>query len=130
MSTMKRYAKQAKERMRSGFWEQAKEQLEKEKQVAVTQGLDSVKVAQAHHDLLAKQIYNHDEYIAEQEFYQKVVEIAESKQLIINPLQQLADHKAMEGMTAEQRQAYMMRLSVKYQEALEKYYSLGGKKVD
>lgn len=127
MSTMKTYAKQAKERMKNGFWQRAKEQLEEEKKVAATQGLDSVKVAQARHDMIAKQIYNQDEYVAEQQFYQKVVQIAESNQLIINPLQQLADHKAMQSMNAEQRQAYMLRLSAKYQEALEKYHNLKGK---
>lgn len=128
MSMMKKFAKQAKERMRNGFWQQAKEQIEQEKQVAATQGLDSVKVAQARHDMIAKQIYNNEQYLQEQEFYQKVVAIAESKQVIINPLNQLADHKAMATMTAEQRQAYMMRLSVKYQEALQRYNSLHGKK--
>ena len=34
MSTFKEYAKRAKERMKSGFWEQAKQNILTEKQVA------------------------------------------------------------------------------------------------
>ena len=38
MSTFKEYAKKAKNRLKSGFWEQAKKDIDTEKEIAATNG--------------------------------------------------------------------------------------------
>ncbi len=126
MSTFKRYAKQAKERMKSGFWENAKARLEHEKQVAATYGLDCHVVGEEQRRKLEKQIYDYDGFCEEQEFYCKVEKILESDCIVSNPIMQLADQRYMDKLSAYEKQTYLMKLSSKYQAAVEKYNRLHG----
>ena len=124
MSTLKDYAKRAKERMKNGFWEQAKAELAHEKQVAATLGISPHKVAEEQHRKLQRQIYDYDGFCEEQEFYAKVVAILTSNETISNPLMRLADQEYMSKLTPEQRQTYIQKLSQKYRQAVDKYNSL------
>ncbi len=124
MSTFKEYAKRAKERMKNGFWENAKQNLNHEKEVAATLGLNQRKVAEEQHLKLQKQIYDYDGFCEEEEFYSKVVEILNSSEIVSNPLMRLADQKYMESLTPKEKQAYISKLAAKYREAVEKYRRL------
>ena len=124
MSTLKEYAKRAKERMKNGFWEQAKQQLAQEKQVAATLGISQHKIVEEQHRKLQRQIYDYDGFCEEQEFYAKVVQILTSKDTISNPLMRLADQDYMAKLTPEQKQTYIQKLAQKYRQAVEKYHSL------
>ena len=124
MSTLKDYAKRAKERMKNGFWEQAKAELAHEKQVAATLGISPHKVAEEQHRKLQRQIYDYDGFCEEQEFYAKVVAILTSNETISNPLMRLADQHYMANLTPEQKQTYIQKLAQKYRQAVEKYNSL------
>ncbi len=124
MSTFKEYAKRAKDRMKNGFWEQAKQQLADARQVAATLGLSQHKVAEEQHRKLQRQIYDYDGFCEEQEFYAKVVAILTSTETISNPLMRLADQDYMSKLTPEQRQTYIQKLATKYRLAVEKYNSL------
>lgn len=126
MSTLKEYAKRAKERMKNGFWEQAKQQLAQEKQVAATLGISQHKIVEEQHRKLQRQIYDYDGFCEEQEFYAKVVQILTSKDTISNPLMRLADQDYMAKLTPEQKQTYIQKLAQKYRQAVEKYHSLHG----
>lgn len=124
MSTLKEYAKRAKDRMKNGFWEQAKQQLADAKQVAATLGISQHKIAEEQHRKLQRQIYDYDGFCEEQEFYAKVVEILTSRETISNPLMRLADQEYMSKLTPEQKQTYIQKLATKYRLAVEKYNSL------
>ena len=124
MSTLKEYAKRAKERMKNGFWEQAKVQLAQEKQVAATLGISPHKIAEEQHRKLQRQIYDYDGFCEEQEFYNKVVAILTSTETISNPLMRLADQNYMSKLSPEQRQAYIQKLASKYRTAVERYNKL------
>lgn len=124
MTTLKQYAKRAKERMKNGFWEQAKTQLAHEKQVAATLGISPHKVAEEQHRKLQRQIYDYDGFCEEQEFYNKVVQILTSEQTISNPIMRLADQTYMAKLTPEQKQTYVQKLATKYRSAVERYNSL------
>ena len=124
MSTLKEYAKRAKERMKNGFWEQAKVQLAQEKQVAATLGISPHKIAEEQHRKLQRQIYDYDGFCEEQEFYNKVVAILTSAETISNPLMRLADQNYMAKLSPEQRQAYIQKLASKYRTAVERYNKL------
>jgi hypothetical protein len=124
MSTLKEYAKRAKERMKNGFWEQAKVQLAQEKQVAATLGISPHKIAEEQHRKLQRQIYDYDGFCEEQEFYNKVVAILTSTETISNPLMRLADQNYMAKLSPEQRQAYIQKLASKYRTAVERYNKL------
>ena len=126
MSTLKEYAKRAKERLKNGFWEHAKQQLAQEKQVAATLGISQHKVAEEQHRKLQRQIYDYDGFCEEQEFYAKVVQILTSQDTVSNPLMRLADQDYMSKLTPEQKQTYIQKLAQKYRQAVDKYHSLHG----
>ena len=124
MSTFKEYAKQAKQRMKSGFWEQARKDIETEKQVAATQGLNPRKVGEEQHRRLQQQIYDYSGFCEEQEFYKKVEEILSSNETVSNPIMRLADKEYMAKLSASEQQAYISRLASRYREAVERYNRL------
>ena len=126
MSTLKEYAKRAKERMKNGFWEQAKAQLAQEKQVAATLGISPHKIAEEQHRKLQRQNYDYDGFCEEQEFYNKVVAILNSTEPVSNPLMRLADQNYMAKLSPEQKQAYIQKLASKYRTAVERYNRLHG----
>ncbi len=124
MSTFKEYAKRAKERMKNGFWEQTRNNIKTERQVAATMGLDERKVGEEGKRMLERRIYDYDGFCEEQEFYDKVVEILESDELVSNPIMRLADKDYMATLTPAERQSYISKLAAKYRAAVEKYRSI------
>lgn len=124
MSTFKEYAKRAKDRMKSGFWEQARNNIKAEQQVAATMGLDAQKVGEEGKRMLERRIYDYDGFCEEREFYDKVVAILESDELVSNPIMRLADKEYMATLAPSERQSYVSKLAAKYRAAVEKYRSL------
>ena len=124
MSTFKEYAKRAKERLKSGFWEQAKQEIQSEKQVAATLGLNTRQVGQEQRRKLQRKIYDYDGFCEEQEFYAKVEEILNSNELVSNPIMRLADQEYMEGLSPAEKQVYISKIATKYREAVDKYKRL------
>ncbi len=121
MSTFKEYAKRAKERMKSGFWENAKQNLEHEKSVAATLGLNQRQVCEEQHQRLQRQIYDYDGFCEQEEFYAKVVAILTSDEVVSNPIMRLADQEYMQTLSPKDKQVYISKLAAKYREAVEKY---------
>ena len=124
MSTFKEYAKRAKERMKNGFWEQAKLNIQTEKQVAATLGLNTVKVSEEQRRRLQRQIYDYDGFCEEQEFYEKVTAILDSDELVSNPIMRLADQEYLAKLSPADKQIYISKLAAKYREAVERYHRL------
>ena len=124
MSTFKEYAKRAKERLKSGFWEQAKQEIQTEKQVAATLGLNTRQVGEEERRKLQRKIYDYDGFCEEQEFYAKVEEILNSNELVSNPIMRLADQEYMERLTPAEKQVYISKIATKYREAVDKYKRL------
>ena len=124
MSTFKEYAKRAKERMKNGFWEQAKQNIQTEKQVAATLGLNTRQVGEEERRKLQRQIYDYDGFCEEQEFYAKVEEMLNSNEIISNPIMRLADKDYMSKLSPAERQSYISKIATKYREAVEKYHRL------
>lgn len=126
MSTFKEYAKRAKDRMKNGFWEQAKQNILAEKQVAATLGLNTTTVVEEQRRKIQRQIYDYDGFCEEQEFYGKVEQILTSAEVISNPIMRLADRQYLETLTPTERQTYLTKLAFKYRQAVERYNKLHG----
>lgn len=124
MSTFKEYAKRAKERMKNGFWENAKQNLQHEKEVAATMGLNTRKVCEEQRLKLQRQIYDYDGFCADEEFYAKVEAILDSDEVVSNPIMRLADQEYMKTLTPQEKQLYISKLAAKYRQMVEKYRSL------
>lgn len=124
MSTFKEYARRARERMKNGFWESAKQRLQQEREVAVTTGVNQAKLSEEHRRRIEKQIYDYDGFCEEQEFYRKVVEILTGDEVVTNPIMRLADEEYMADLSPADRQVYISKVAAKYRSALERYNSL------
>lgn len=124
MSTFKEYAKRAKERMKNGFWEQAKQDIQTEQQVAATLGLNTRKVGEEQRRKLQRQIYDYDGFCEEQEFYAKVEAMLDSNEIVSNPIMRLADQDYMATLTPQEKQVYISKIATKYRQAVEKYNQL------
>ena len=110
--------------MKSGFWEEAKRNIQTEKQVAATMGLNARKVGEEQRRLLQQQIYDYDGFCEEQEFYKKVEEIPDSSEIVSNPIMRLADQEYMATLSAKDKQAYISKVAAKYRQAVERYKQL------
>ena len=127
MSTFKEYAKRAKERMKNGFWENVQRSLQHEKEVAATTGISQRRVGEEHRRKVEQQIYDYDTYRAEEDFYQKVVEMLTGDEIVINPIMRLADKQVLQSLSPSDRQVYLSNVATRYRKAVEKYNSLQGK---
>lgn len=124
MSTFKEYARRARERMKNGFWESAKQRLQQEREVAATTGVNQAKLSEEHRRRIEKQIYDYGGFCEEQEFYRKVVEILTGDEVVTNPIMRLADEEYMADLSPADRQVYISKVAAKYRSALERYNSL------
>lgn len=121
MGQLKEYAKLAKERMKNGFWTQAKQEMEHTREVAATMGLDVGKVSHEQRERITRMINSPDQYIEEEQFYAKVQEILSQQDTVTNPLMLLADEQLVSTMSPCDKQAYFLKLSQRYQQAVDRY---------
>lgn len=111
-SNLKRYAKNAKERLKNGFWSRETRDT--------ANAVYSVSTVSVEEDGNSSEQYSVDSYKQEQEFLNKVREINSSEKVVLNPLMLLADKDKMKAMTPQEKQTYLLKLSSKYAKALEK----------
>ena len=121
MMTLKQYAQEAKARLKSGFWEQVKEQRDYDVQNAIRQGKSPDVVYKEYREVLTRKIFENknDE---DEILYQKVCELLSQNQVITNPIGLLADEEKMKDMTPQAKQNYIFQLSAKFKEMKERYH--------
>ena len=59
--------------------------------------------------------------VQEQELYSRVCRLLESDNVVINPIQELMDHKYYSSLSLDAKQKYVFELSEKYKEMKERY---------
>ena len=59
--------------------------------------------------------------VKEQELYDRVCKLLNSNEVVINPIQELIDHKYYSSLSLEARQKYVFELSEKYKEMKIRY---------
>lgn len=119
MSSFKTYARQAKQRLRNNFWGEIilerNEFKQREQGGANTQGL-LVKQKQE----LRDRIYNTN-FESDEQFYLRVKQMLSTDEVITNPIAMLTDKKALQQMSEHQKQTYLLKLSNRYQQAVERF---------
>ncbi len=118
--TLKDYAKEAKKRMKSSFWQDYKEKLNTEISKAEESGESPSKIAlyyQNKASITVKGVKNDEE-----DFYQKVKVILSTFGEVSDAIGRLTDKEYFNGLTYEQKQRYSLELSAKYVKAKERYY--------
>lgn len=111
-SLFKAYAKQAKKRLKEGFWSDVKNQRNYFELVAATNGGSADFAVNRQKQALKNQLYNR-EHSAEEEFYRRVCGILSGDEVVTNPIARLMDSEAAAQMSPQQKNTYMLQLSAK-----------------
>lgn len=119
LKSLKQYCREAKKRLKSGFWERYRENLEKELEEAKTIGVPESKVREYFTYTVTNGIEEKKD--SEQEFYIKVKTLLDSEGEVSNVIGRLTDKEYFDTLSYEEKQRYNLTLSERYLKALERY---------
>ncbi len=127
--TLKSLAKEAKQRMKKGFWKQCEEELHSNLAVAREQGMNENKLERYFHEQVDARIKGE----APDEFYLKVKELLLTEGEVSDALGRLTDREKYARLSYSEQQRYTLELSEKYLRALERFkreaeFDLSGRK--
>ena len=117
VKTFRALARSAKERMKSGFWAECKEDMSDQLEKAREQGLNESKAGR----YFTAQVTAKIEGKKEDEFYLRVKEMLLSEGEVSDAIGRLTDKEYYATLTYEEKQRYTLSLSEKYLRALERF---------
>ena len=115
--TFKTLARQAKERMKKGFWEECKEDINERMEKAKELGINESKVGRYFIGKVEAQIAGEKT----DEFYLKVKEMLLKDGEVSDAIGRLTDKAYYDTLGYEEKQRYTLSLSEKYLRALERF---------
>ena len=117
--SLKQYCKEAKKRLKQGFWKEYDENLNKELVRAEQNGILASKVKEYYSCKISEDIKNtKDEF---EEFYLKVKKLLDEEGEVSNAIGRLTDKEKFDALSYEEKQRYTLNLSEKYVQAVERY---------
>ena len=119
--SLKSYAKDAKKRMKSNFWQERKQNItEKLSQTKNYSESEKSKVIEYYQSKIASEVKGGDK--SQEEFYQKVKTLLLTYGEVSDAIGRLTDKEYFNTLTYEQKQRYTLELSSKYLKAKERFY--------
>ena len=115
--TLREEARLAKNRIKSGFWEECHDEIQEKKEKAREHGLNESKAGRYFKMQVEAQI----EGRKEDEFYLRVKEMLLSDGEVSNAIGRLTDQEYYKTLSYEEQQRYNLSLSEKYLRALERF---------
>ena len=115
--TLREEARQAKRRIKSGFWKECEADFSIKKEKAREQGLNESKVGR----FFAAQVTAQIEGKKEDEFYLKVKQMLLEEGEVSDAIGRLTDKEYYATLSYEEKQRYTLNLSEKYLRALERF---------
>ena len=115
--TLREEARQAKRRIKSGFWKECEADFSIKKEKAREQGLNETKAGRFFKTQVEAQI----EGKKEDDFYLRVKEMLLSEGEVSNAIGRLTDQAYYATLTYAEKQRYTLNLSEKYLRALERF---------
>ncbi len=119
IKTLKDYCKEAKKRLKTGFWEEHYKNLNEELARAKNHGVSPSKVKEYYSKKVSHNIRAVKPF--EESFYQKVKSILDNEGEISNVIGVLTDRAYFDSLSYEEKQRYTLELSENYLKALERY---------
>ncbi len=116
---LKDYAKLAKKRMASGYWNQIRQERADYIKNNIGENVD--KINQIYAKRLMREIYFSLSSDKDEEMYRKVCNILDKDGYVCNPISQLIDHGEYDNLDFAGRQTYLIKLTDKYKELRERY---------
>ena len=118
--TLKQYCREAKKRLKQGFWQNYQANLDQEVNRAKENGISVSKVKEYYSCKITEDIRNtKDEFEA---FYQKVKVMLDAEGEVSNAIGRLTDKEYFDTLSYEEKQRYTLSLSEKYLQAVERYH--------
>lgn len=117
---IKRYSKEAKKRLVNGFWADIKEFRDSKQQIAAAEGKNALPDIIHHREDIRNQIYNQN-YQQEELFYNKVVQLLTSGEVVSDPILRLADANLLKTLNAEEKHSYLVKVSDQYKKCVDRY---------
>lgn len=119
LKSLKQYCKEAKKRLKQGFWKNYQENLDKELIRAEMNGISTSKVKEYYSIKISEDIKNtKDEF---DEFYSKVKRLLDEEGEVSNAIGRLTDKAYFDTLSYDEKQRYTLNLSEKYLQAVERY---------
>ena len=115
--TLKTLAKEAKMRMKKGFWQECEEKLDSERTHAKEQGINESKMERYFQQKVVTEIRGE----TPDEFYLKVRDLLLSEGEVCDAIGRLTDKEYYATLSYSEKQRYMLELSDKYLKALERF---------
>ena len=115
--TLKMLAKEAKLRMKKGFWKQCEEELSTRRKSAQEQGINESKMERYFREQVTTRIKGE----TPDEFYLKVKELLLSEGEVSDAIGRLTDRDYYDTLSYAEKQRYTLELSEKYLRALERF---------
>ena len=117
--TLKQYCKDAKKRLKQGFWQNYKSKLDTEMLKAEQAGISKNMVKEYYNSRITENIRSTSD--EKEEFYQKVKKLIDTEGEVPNAIGRLTDTEYFNTLTYEEKQRYTLTLSEKYLQAIERY---------
>ena len=115
--TLKTLAKEAKMRMKRGFWKQCEEELNSERTHAREQGINESKMERYFQEKVGAKIKGE----SPDEFYMKVRDMLLSEGEVSDAIGRLTDREYYNSLSYSEKQRYTLEISDKYLRALERF---------
>ena len=115
--TLKMLAKEAKQRLKKGFWENCEKELSDRRALAREQGISESRMARYFVDKVSNTIRGE----TPDAFYLKVKKLLLEEGEVSDAIGRLTDKAYYETLSYEEKQRYNMELSAKYLAALERF---------
>lgn len=116
--TLKQYCKEAKMRLKKGFWQNYKKTLDSELERAEMSGIAASKVKEYYSSRVTEDIKNTDN---DEEFYERVKKLLLEEGEVSNAIGRLTDIKYYKTLSYEEQQRYNLALSERYLKAVERF---------
>lgn len=117
--SLKQYCKEAKKRLKQGFWQKYQNDLSTKLATAEEGGYSVSKVKEYYNLQISGSIKNNDKQ--NQEFYLKVKKILDEEGEISNAISRLTDKEVYKNLSYDEQQRYNLELSERYLRAVERY---------
>ena len=117
--TLKQYAKEAKRRLKNGFWQSYRKDLDERIERASEAGVAPSKVKEYYNYVVSENIKSRKD--DEDAFYNKVKKILDEEGEISDAIGRLTDKEEFERLSYAEKQKYTLTLSERYLKAVERY---------
>ena len=116
-NTLKEASRQAKKRIKSGFWTACKQGYDRQMQQAKEQGVSESRAGRYFKSKVEGQIAG----VKEDDFYLKVKEMLLTEGEVSDAIGRLTDKAYYDTLSYEEKQRYTLSLSERYLRALERF---------